>query len=458
MAILAMVCLFMTDATSALGQDSVRLLTLDPGHFHAGLVQKYMYPQVSPIVHVYSPGGPDLQEHLRLVESFNQRTNAPTHWQEEVYTGADFLKRMLRDKAGNVVVIAGNNRHKTEYIDRCVGAGLNVLADKPMAITPAGFGVLREAFAAAARKKVLLYDIMTERYEIVSTLERELARNPALFGTFQTGTAEDPAVTMESVHHFYKDVAGKPLIRPAWSFDITQQGEAIPDVGTHLVDLVQWECFPDQALNWQQDVRVLQAHRWPTQLSPAQFQRVTGLGQFPEFLKKDVGPDGELNVYENGDVTFRLRGIYVKVTALWHFQAPPGAKDTHQSRLRGTHATLAIRQGPEQNYQARLYVRNNSLDTAEQFEQTLRTAVGKLCNTWPGLDVARAGEEWQVVIPEKYNVGHEAHFAQVTEHFLRYLAQHELPAWEVPNMLTKYYVTTQAYGLSHETKGKANPK
>src|SRR5580765_1834147 len=37
--------------------DTIHLLTLDPGHFHAGLVQKLMYPQVSPEVHVYAPAG-----------------------------------------------------------------------------------------------------------------------------------------------------------------------------------------------------------------------------------------------------------------------------------------------------------------------------------------------------------------------------------------------------------------
>ena len=42
----------------------VRLLTVDPGHFHAALVQKIMYPQVSPDVHVYAPEGPDVLQHL----------------------------------------------------------------------------------------------------------------------------------------------------------------------------------------------------------------------------------------------------------------------------------------------------------------------------------------------------------------------------------------------------------
>ena len=49
----------------------------------------------------------------------------------------------------------------------------------------------------------------------------------------------------ESVHHFYKIVSGSPVIRPAWFFDTSQQGEGIVDVTTHLVDLIQWGCFPD---------------------------------------------------------------------------------------------------------------------------------------------------------------------------------------------------------------------
>ena len=33
----------------------IRLITLNPGHFHAALIQKSMYPQLSPIFHVYAP-------------------------------------------------------------------------------------------------------------------------------------------------------------------------------------------------------------------------------------------------------------------------------------------------------------------------------------------------------------------------------------------------------------------
>jgi predicted dehydrogenase len=429
----------------------VRLITLDPGHFHAGLVQKLMYPGVSPVVHVYAPAGPELQDHLQRVEGFNTRADQPTHWEEKVYTGPDFLDRMLREKAGNVVVLAGNNARKTEYIDRSISAGFNVLADKPMAITPADFRLLRKAFSRAAAKQVLLYDIMTERYEICSMLQRELARMPGLFGTLEKGTPEQPAVVIESVHHFFKEVAGKPLIRPGWFYDVRQQGESIPDVGTHLVDAVQWICFPDQALDWRKDIKVLEARRWSTKLTPAQFKRSTGLDRYPDFFKQDIAPDGALEVQANGEVAYTLRGVHAKVTALWKFEAPAGAGDTHYAIVRGTRSSLLIKQGAEQNYKPALYVQNSSPGTAH-FEQDLRAAVAKLNATWPGLEPKPAGAAWEIVIPDKYRVGHEQHFAQVTENFLRFLADSSMPSWEVPNMIAKYYTTTEAYRLSHRRR------
>ncbi len=439
-----------TFAASAVTNE-VRLITLDPGHFHAGLVQKFMYPQVSPVVHVYAPEGPDLQDHLKRIAGFNTRAEQPTHWEEKLYTGPDFLERMLKDRAGNVVVLAGNNARKTEYIYRSVSAGFNVLADKPMAITPNDFSLLRKAFARAAAKKLLLYDIMTERYEITSILQRELARMPELFGSLHKGTPDQPAVVIESVHHFFKEVAGKPLTRPAWFYDVRQQGEAIPDVGTHLVDIVQWICFPDQALDWRKDVKVLNARRWSTRLTPEQFKRSTGLDHFPDYFRKDVSPDGALEVYANGEVGYALRGVQAKVTALWRFEAPPGAGDTHYALVRGTRCNLLIKQGAEQNYKPALYVENKSGTTATEFEQTLRGAVARLNAKWPGVDVKPAGAVWEITIPDKYRVGHEQHFAQVTEKFLHYLAAGDMPTWEVPNMIAKYYTTTEAYRLSHKT-------
>ena len=129
----------MTDSKSAATTAKYKLMTLNPGHFHAALVQKSMNDLVSPTVNVYAPDGFDLNEHLKRIESYNTRANNPTKWDTKVYKGNDSLEKMLSEKPGNVVVLAGNNQHKIEYIQKSVEAGLNVLSDKPMAIDEAGY-------------------------------------------------------------------------------------------------------------------------------------------------------------------------------------------------------------------------------------------------------------------------------------------------------------------------------
>jgi len=429
-----------------------KLVTLDPGHFHASLVQKFMYPDVDPVVHVYAPGGDDLQEHLKRVEGFNTRTNDPTHWREEVYTSKDYLEKMLVERAGNVVVIAGNNAQKTDYILKAVQAGFNVLADKPMVITPENFPKLEQAFKAAESKHVLLYDIMTERFEVTTELQRRLAQSKALFGELEKGSPTNPGITMESVHYFSKIVAGSPLKRPQWFFDVRQEGEVMQDVGTHLVDLVQWEAFPERALS-PSDVQVLSARRWATPITREQFKRVTGADDFPEFLKGDV-KDGVLQEFANGEITYRLRDVNVKVTTRWEFETAHGG-DTHYSMMRGSRVNLVIRQGAAENYKPVLYVENVSLPSRGALQARVAGAMQELQKDFPGVSAheveatgSRSPGIWRVDVPDKYDVGHEAHFAQVTENYLGYLRAGKLPAWEVPNMLTKYATTMNAYEMS----------
>ncbi len=154
-----------------------------------------------------------------------QELRSPTNWKEDVYTGNDFFEKMIADKKGNVVVLSGNNAKKTEYILKALEAGFNVLADKPMAITPADFELLKKAFDVAKEKDLLLYDIMTERFEINTILQKELSMIPEIFGEIEKGTTEKPAVEMTSDHNFYKYVSGNVVVRPAWFMDASQQGE-----------------------------------------------------------------------------------------------------------------------------------------------------------------------------------------------------------------------------------------
>lgn len=423
-------------------EGKVRLMNLDPGHFHAALVQKTMYAMVDPDVYVYAPGGPEVESYLSSINDYNTRPEDPTSWKEQVYTGADYLEKMLSEKPGNVMVVSGNNAKKTEYILQAVQAGIYVLADKPMVITPGKFSMLEEAFATAAEKGVLLYDIMTERYEITTLLQKELSQIPEVFGELQAGSPDDPAVTKESVHHFSKIVSGKPLIRPPWFFDVDQQGEGIVDVTTHLVDLVQWEAFPGVALE-KGDVEILSAKRWTTDLTPAMFRKVTGLDSYPSYLLKDVDSD-TLKVYSNGEINYTLKGVHARVSVTWNFEAPEGTGDTHYSVMRGTHCNLVIRQGEAQGYQPALYIETDGGDPPVDFAETLAKGIIDLALKYPGIALEKLGEgSWQLLIPDSYKVGHEAHFGQVTRKFLDYLSTGTIPDWEIPDMIVKYYTTTE---------------
>lgn len=426
----------------------VKLMTLDPGHFHAALVQKSMYEQIDPTVYVYAPEGEDVTQHLGRIEAFNKRADNPTAWVEKVYTGTDYLEKMLAEKPGNVMMVAGNNAKKTEYIQKAVEAGLNVFADKPMVISPEAFPVLEQTFKTAAEKGVLLYDIMTERHEVTNIIQRELVNTPEVFGGLLDGTAEEPAVVIESVHNFMKMVSGVANKRPAWFFDTTQQGEGNADVATHLVDLVQWSAFPGVILN-KTDVQMVSAKHWTTEMTPAQFGKVTGLKEFPEFLKKDVA-DGNLKVYANGEMQYKLKGKFMKVTALWDFEAPEGAGDSHYCLMRGRLSNVLILQKKEEGYKPTVYIEATGATDLTAFEAGLKKAIEEtLATRYAGLKLTKLGDKrWTVEIPAAFKVGHEAHFGQVTEQYLQYLKDGKLPDWEVPNMITKYYTTTEAMKMA----------
>ncbi|MCM0041874.1 MAG: oxidoreductase [Algoriphagus sp.] len=422
-----------------------KFMTLDPGHFHAGLVHKTMYPGVDPTLNVYAPEGPELQDHLARIKGYNTRAEAPTSWIPKVYAGEDYLQKMLQEQPGNVMMVAGKNDQKIDYILKALGQGIHVYADKPLVIDSEGYQKLKEAYQLAGKKEVLLLDIMTERFEITTLLQRELSQIPELFGELVEGSPENPAITKESVHHFFKQVSGAPLVRPDWFFDVKKEGTGIVDVTTHLVDLIQWEAFPDQILDTT-DVQLYFSKIWPTSLTLDQFKQVT---QKPSFSKEllPYQNKGKLEVMSNGEFQYTLRGKHAKVSVVWNFQAPEGTGDTHYSRMRGTQANLIIRQGKEEGYKPVLYVEllgSSPLILEKALTKTLQSR-------YPGLELQQLPNgEYKVLVPDHYHTGHEAHFAEVTKNYLLYLRTGSLPPWEVPNTLTKYYTTTEALKLARK--------
>lgn len=425
----------------------IKLVIVDPGHFHAALVQKDMYPQVSPRVAVYAPLGAELLDYLNRVSLFNVRAANPTHWELDVHTGPDFFDRMLGERPGNVVVFAGRNRGKIDRIVRSLEAGYNVLADKPWIVASADLPQLASALDLAERKGLVAYDIMTERYEITSILQKELVNTPEVFGRLVPGSEADPAVISRSIHYLKKTVAGVPLRRPAWFFNIDEAGEGIADVGTHLVDLVQWTAFPAEQVDFRTDIQVQTARRWPTMIDRTQFDQVTGEPDFPAYLAKWV-KDGRLEYFSNNSVHYTVRGMHVQTEALWSWEASEGG-DVYEATFRGTLSRAEIRQTREQKFRPELYVMPNTVALRDQVFAALRKKLDGIQSLWPSVGMTIENGQAHIVIPETFRVGHEAHFAQVTRAFLGYLNDPKsLPAWEKSNMLVKYFVSTKAVETS----------
>ena len=429
----------------------VELVVLDPGHFHAALVLKNRLEGVSETVRVYAPEGAEVNQFLVAVDSYNNRPENPTSWKKEVCLGDDYLERVISDGRGDVVVLAGNNRKKTGYILESVKAGYSVLSDKPMAINKNDFGMLAEAYRLADGNGLLIRDIMTERYDILNVVARELLRDPAIFGDLLPGSEEAPSVTMRSVHHFFKTVSGQPLIRPAWYYDVEQQGEGLADVTTHMIDIVAWLCFPDEPVRYTSDVEVLAAGHWPTSISPAEFFRSTDVGPFPQFLDKYV-KDGALEVMANGSMVYRVKGIHVGMEVVWNYASPAGG-DTSSAVIKGSKASLEFLQNEETGFIKQLFVRRSQDTDTADFEKRLQEKAGELRETYPLLTVEqRDADLYLIGIPVEERAGHEAHFSLVAEIFLQDLHGKNTPEWEKENTLSKYYITTTAVEMANKAK------
>lgn len=439
-----------------MSHSAIRFMTLDPGHFHAALVHGEMYPDVSGRVDVFAPVGADLVAHLHRLAGFNHRAARPTSWAWEVHAGPDGFARMLAERPGTVVVLSGRNRVKIDQILGAVEGGLHVLADKPWVLRSEDLPKLEAALAAADARGLVAYDIMTERFEATHRLQRAFVNDPATFGHILPGRPGEPSVYMESVHFLKKMVAGAPNMRPAWFFNTGEQGEGLNDVGTHLVDLVQWTLFPDQPIDAVADIRLLDAMRWPTSIAEADFRSVTGAG-FPPDLADHVG-DGHLDYHCNTFLSYALRGIHVALNVIWDWEPTDTPGDTHFAFYRGSRSRIDVRQTADDRFRPELYIAPAAGERAG-VRAAAAAKVASLQQEYPGIALEDAGDDIRVTIPEALRVGHEAHFGEVTKAFLGYLRDRSaLPAWERPNMLAKYYVTTHGTEMSRQRAPQIAPR
>ncbi len=143
----------------------------------------------------------------------------------------------------------------------------------------------------------------------------------------------------------------------------------------------------------------------------------------------------------------------------WDWEAPKGAGDTHYAVYKGSRAKVEVRQSKTDNYRAEVYVVPNADGDRAQVHAAVQARVAALQGQWPGVAVDERHGAIHLSIPEAFRVGHEAHFAEVTRNFLGCLRNRgSLPAWERPNMLAKYFVTTTGTELSHNAPTKVAPR
>ena len=209
-------------------------------------------------------------------------------------------------RRAGVAIFSGRNRGKIDRIIAALEAGLHVLADKPAIVEPADLPRLEGALTMASEQQLVLTDMMTGRHNTLVRLLLALRRDPEVFGDPVPGTRDEPGVLLSGVHYLRKVVAGLPNPRPAWYFDVSEQGEGLADTSVHLVDRVHEMLFPEQPLDWRRDIEILAASRWPTAVSLPQFRELTGEGKWPDDLAPWIRGD-VLEYLCNGRVDYRVR-------------------------------------------------------------------------------------------------------------------------------------------------------
>ena len=131
---------------------------------------------------------------------------------------------------------------------------------------------------------------MTERHEVIARLRQRIVSTPGLFGEL-VRSHDAPAIEIASLHHLYKIVNGRPLLRPTWYYDVAVQGDGLVDIQSHLVDQVQWMISGDGSGDIDRDVELVAARRWATPVPLALYCDSTGMEAFPDSLSAHLHGD-----------------------------------------------------------------------------------------------------------------------------------------------------------------------
>jgi len=406
------------------------LAFLEPGHFHAALTLRVSQARAADEIFVYAREGAELHDFLVLVERFNRRSSNPTRWRPVVTTSDDPLGRLVDERRGDVVVLAGKNGGKARTIRRLHESGFHVLADKPWLVEPGDLEHVR----ASLDGWPLAAEIMTGRHDVAAGLVKRLVGVPALFGAFRD---DGPAIEQESVHHLEKLVDGAPLRRPWWFFDVRAQGSGPVDIPTHVVDQAQWLVDGDAVAPV-----LLSARAWSTRVPAEAFRRITGEAGFPRELEPFV--DGDTLSYRcNAELVYQIGRVTASAATRWNLLPLPGGGDASHSVAHGTRADVRLEQSARTDHHRRVFLepRTHAGDVARALRETVMAWQAEL----PGVEVVPAGPDaFEVTVPPALDGGHETHFARVLDEFLTIADAHRWPRALAERTLAKYTLLAEA--------------
>lgn len=416
-------------------KQKARLIVVDPQHFHAALVQKYRHDQIDSVVHLFAHDAKDVVGYHGLIAQYNGRENKPTNWGIVSYFGEDFASKAFTDNSeGNLLVLAGDNSKKIAYMQHATQSGLDVFADKPLVVDKVGYSKLKNLIIG---EKNLIYDIMTERYDVKNEILKALILDEEFSGGFAENSPT-PLITFSSTHHILKEVSGKPLVRPTLFFNTNRQGEGLVDVTTHYIDLVQWIVASEQVIDIEKNIQLQKATRWKTILSKDQFLKATNLIDFPKELSGSIH-NNQLEIFSNGTIDYLFKNIPVSIAVQWKAEPTNGRGDQFYAQFSTRNVKFEVKADTQGKPSLFLYSKKRD----SQFSEKIKKALAKT-KKFVDVDMQFVDNQYQLIIPNYLYLSHEEHFTKVVDQFLKYRDRRKLPDWENSFLLAKYYLTTQA--------------
>src|SRR4051794_36307547 len=111
-------CLYLCAAAGA--ERELRLITVDPAHFHAAQLHIKPIAGFARDAWVYAPVGKDLIGYLNFIANLKTRIATPDYWRYHIYSGDDFFERVVKEHPGDVVMLSGRNSKTIDYVSRSV--------------------------------------------------------------------------------------------------------------------------------------------------------------------------------------------------------------------------------------------------------------------------------------------------------------------------------------------------